>query len=65
VYNNRQEFMTDIELMVNNCREYNTTRNPHMVPQAEAILEFARNVVFEQVYDNPCKTFIDMSIDAR
>lgn len=42
-YKSRGDFMSDILLMVNNCREYNHIRNPHLLPTAERLHQAAQD----------------------
>jgi hypothetical protein len=37
-YKSRASFMEDVQLMRNNCYEYNSTRNPHLLPVVDGVL---------------------------
>jgi len=47
-YTSRQDFLDDIRLMVDNCYTYNHTRNPHLLPMADALYQIAETA-FEEL----------------
>jgi len=41
-YINRKEFLSDVELMRNNCYTYNKDRNPHLLPMVDVLVEIVK-----------------------
>eukprot|EP01114_Cavostelium_apophysatum_P018966 TRINITY_DN5978_c0_g1_i3.p1 TRINITY_DN5978_c0_g1~~TRINITY_DN5978_c0_g1_i3.p1 ORF type:complete len:1459 (-),score=471.48 TRINITY_DN5978_c0_g1_i3:34-4410(-) len=46
-YRNRQEFMADVDLMVNNCFIYNERRNPHLLQPATMLADICKKEIQE------------------